>query len=484
MEHKTIKHDIMDYKFHRINTVPSKSEPGCVYFENSTKKIKLGEDDGSYVEFGGGSSVQPSPNDVIIDISLIQETEGSVEEEPELVTLLKKYATAANSGASVMPKLFVKETKEVSGATVSFMYPASFNGNVLEVEGKTIIYPGMLSYTKMNPESGNFNVAATFATIVYADNTFAIMGIKTIAMSNSGSASKVLAENGTWVSLPSITVDSEISNTSSNPVQNKVIKSELDKKSATTHSHNAATTSTAGFMSAADKKKLDDIESEASKTVIDSALSSSSSNPVQNKIVKAALDGKGDIIVIDQNEYLNGPISSAHLSALKSGGKMLYVRIPAGEVGGSMYMSFMPCAYIYNTTALYISRLEPITAGTRLFMKLYDKDTGALKETYAVVLKSDGDGTKFLNDQGEYSVPPTQERGTVVFFSSGISSSVSGKGMAVKKSSLKPAGITPVVGKDIVIQVDVGVIGLITSSDLQNYYLSYENGTLLQCVKN
>ena len=159
-----------------------------------------------------------------------------------------------------------------------------------------------------------------------------------------------------------------------------------------------------------------------------STLSSSSSNPVQNKIVKAALDGKGDIIVIDQNEYLNGPISSAHLSALKSGGKMLYVRIPAGEVGGSMYMSFMPCAYIYNTTALYISRLEPITAGTRLFMKLYDKDTGALKETYAVVLKSDGDGTKFLNDQGEYSVPPTQERGTVVFFSSGISSSVSGKG--------------------------------------------------------
>ncbi|MBO8432745.1 MAG: hypothetical protein IAB08_05580 [Bacteroidetes bacterium] len=412
----------MDYKFHRINTVPAKSEPGCVYFENSTKKIKLGEDDGSYVEFGGGSSVQPSPNDVIIDISLVQETEGSVEEEPELVTLLQKYATAANSGASVMPKLFVKETKEVRGATVSFMYPASFNGNVLEVEGKTIIYPGLLSYTKMNPESGIFNVATTFATIVYAANTFAIMGIKTIAMSGSGSASKVLAENGTWVSLPSITVDSEMSDTSS--------------------------------------------------------------NPVQNKIVKAALDGKGDIIVIDQNEYLNGPISSAHLNALKSGGKMLYVRIPAGEVGGSMYMSFMPCAYIYNTTALYISRLEPITAGTRLFMKLYDKDTGVLKETYAVVLKSDGDGTKFLNDQGEYSAPPTQERGTVVFFSSGISSSVSGKGLAVKKSSLKPTGITPVVGKDIVIQVTSGIIGLITSSDLQNYYLSYDNGALLQGIIN
>lgn len=214
---------------------------------------------------------------------------------------------------------------------------------------------------------------------------------------------------------------------------------------------------------------------------MDSALNKTSTNPVQNKVITAALEGKGDIIIIDNDEYMNGPISSEHRNALKSGGKMLYVRLPAG---GLIYMSIMPCAYIYNTTALYISRLEPITGGTRFFMKLYNKDTGVLEESHSVVLNSGGDGTKFLNDQGEYSAPPMQERGTVVFFSSGISQSVTGKGMKVPKSSMKPTGITPVIGKDIVIQVTAGVIGLITSSDSQNYYLSYDNGTLIDNIIN
>ena len=51
------------------------------------------------------------------------------------------------------------------------------------------------------------------------------------------------------------TVDNVLSDTSENPVQNKVIKIELDNKADKT----VATTSTDGLMSAADKKKLDDI---------------------------------------------------------------------------------------------------------------------------------------------------------------------------------------------------------------------------------
>ena len=42
----------------------------------------------------------------------------------------------------------------------------------------------------------------------------------------------------------------------------------------------------------AEKNKLGGIEAQANKTVVDSSLSGSSTNPVQNKIVKAALDGK------------------------------------------------------------------------------------------------------------------------------------------------------------------------------------------------
>jgi len=53
-----------------------------------------------------------------------------------------------------------------------------------------------------------------------------------------------------------------------------------------------ATTSAAGLMSAADKTKLDGIATGANKITVDSALSSSSTNPVQNKVINTALAGK------------------------------------------------------------------------------------------------------------------------------------------------------------------------------------------------
>lgn len=58
----------------------------------------------------------------------------------------------------------------------------------------------------------------------------------------------------------------------------------------TTYSN--ATTSAAGLMSSSDKSKLDGIATGANKTTVDSALSSTSTNPVQNKVVNNALNGK------------------------------------------------------------------------------------------------------------------------------------------------------------------------------------------------
>lgn len=83
-------------------------------------------------------------------------------------------------------------------------------------------------------------------------------------------------------------VDSSLSSTSTNPVQNKIIKSELDKKAE----RDVVNTTTNGLMSVADKKKLDGIAAGANKTTVDSALSSTSTNPVQNKVVNAALINK------------------------------------------------------------------------------------------------------------------------------------------------------------------------------------------------
>lgn len=83
-------------------------------------------------------------------------------------------------------------------------------------------------------------------------------------------------------------VDAALDAASENPVQNKAVKAALDGKAGTAE----ATTGTAGLMSAADKTKLDGIEAGANKTIVDTALDAGSTNPVQNKVVKTALDGK------------------------------------------------------------------------------------------------------------------------------------------------------------------------------------------------
>lgn len=56
-----------------------------------------------------------------------------------------------------------------------------------------------------------------------------------------------------------------------------------------------ATASAAGLMSAADKAKLDGVAADSNRVIIDAELSTTSTNPVQNKVVKAALDGKSNI---------------------------------------------------------------------------------------------------------------------------------------------------------------------------------------------
>lgn len=62
--------------------------------------------------------------------------------------------------------------------------------------------------------------------------------------------------------------------------------------SDTNTTYSAATTSAPGLMSATDKSKLDGIATGATKITVDSALSSSSTNPVQNKVINTALAGK------------------------------------------------------------------------------------------------------------------------------------------------------------------------------------------------
>lgn len=73
--------------------------------------------------------------------------------------------------------------------------------------------------------------------------------------------------------------------------------------SATNTTYSNATTSTAGLMSASDKAKLDGLSNYTLPTAtsttlggvkVDDSISSSSTNPVQNKAISTALNGKAD----------------------------------------------------------------------------------------------------------------------------------------------------------------------------------------------
>ncbi len=71
---------------------------------------------------------------------------------------------------------------------------------------------------------------------------------------------------------------------------NYLSETEIDTKLAKKAGTSVASASANGLMSSTDKSKLDGIASGANKTTVDTAMSTTSTNPVQNKVVAAAID--------------------------------------------------------------------------------------------------------------------------------------------------------------------------------------------------
>ena len=92
--------------------------------------------------------------------------------------------------------------------------------------------------------------------------------------------------------------------------------------------YSAATTSANGLMSSTDKKKLDGIAEGANKTVVDSALSSTSTNPVQNKVVNTAISNLNTLV---GNTAVATQISTAIASKadLDTNGKVPSSQLPS-----------------------------------------------------------------------------------------------------------------------------------------------------------
>ena len=147
--------------------------------------------------------------------------------------------------------------------------------------------------------------------------------------------------------------------------------------------YSAATQSANGLMSSYDKKKLDGIADGANKITVDESLSSTSTNPVQNKVIKSALDGKAGS-------------SHSHSSLTNSSGRVF--NVPTGGSGGEQKTlvitddlnAYQPAGNYAN--ASHDHTISDITG-------LYDELTGmtyvADSSDNNVQLETYGDGNSF-----------------------------------------------------------------------------------------
>lgn len=114
-------------------------------------------------------------------------------------------------------------------------------------------------------------------------------------------------------------VDDELSNDSEHPVQNKVIYTALDGKVDKVDGKGLS----ANDFTNEYKAKLDGIEAQANKITVDSALSGSSENPVQNKVINTALSGKVDKVAgkgLSKNDFTDAYVTK--LSGIEAGAEV------------------------------------------------------------------------------------------------------------------------------------------------------------------
>ena len=151
-----------------------------------------------------------------------------------------------------------------------------------------------------------------------------------------------------------VDVDNALSATSTNPVQNKVVKAALDKKAGTA----AATASANGLMSAADKKKLDGIAPGATKITIDSTVSGSSNNPVANRVIKQYVDDK--VASAGSNITVDATLSSTSTNPVQNKAVKAAIDAKMGKSGGTftgnVYGKYFCGTWLQSTEASDLGR--------------------------------------------------------------------------------------------------------------------------------
>lgn len=345
----------------------------------------------------------------------------------------RNIQTQLESAGIVVKKGEASETKAVD--------PAYSVGDVLDLEVHLDEFPlYRVAWDGITPKlEPMFAVEDVMSNIVIyeelkehlADDT---PGYKHIPSGGSDGQILKWSSDGTAKWSDNILIDSEINNTSTNPVQNKVVKAEFDKvksdlsgKANSSHTHtksevglgnvdntadanknvkyatsagsapanggnsatvnghtvksdvpanakftdttyNDATTTSSGLMSASDKTTIENLKNGAVTGIkgnaeteyrtgnvnitaediginVDSALNSTSTNPVQNKVVAAALNEKMPVYSYNGGTFDADDLTSPAIHLINSGG----TNLPASCSGGVLLVdgSAQPTQYFF-----------------------------------------------------------------------------------------------------------------------------------------
>lgn len=174
-----------------------------------------------------------------------------------------------------------------------------------------------------------------------------------------------------------------------------------------------ATTNAAGLMSAADKSKLDSVATGANKTVVDSDFIADSTNPVQSNVIKSALDGKSNTGHTHDDRYyteseintkLNAKANSSHTHT-KSQITDFPTSMPASDVKAWAKAANKPSYTLGEVSGnLDVNRLSGVIDAAHLPSYVDDVIEGYLSGGKFYTTKSSG---------GTYSGEITAEAGKI-----------------------------------------------------------------------
>lgn len=141
---------------------------------------------------------------------------------------------------------------------------------------------GTITGIKMNGASKGTSGVVDLGTVITAHQDISGKQDKSTAVTHSANTAVGSATKPVYVAANGVAT----------PISHFINSDVPANAKFTDTTYSDATQSTHGLMTAADKKKLDGIAAGATKVAVDSALSATSTNPVQNKAVKAELDSK------------------------------------------------------------------------------------------------------------------------------------------------------------------------------------------------